>query len=214
MRILLAAVAAIAIASPAMAQTPPAAGKETRAAKQLTGPDMNAIKEGANTLKLGGECMATFTVTVDGKTKDLKTDCNPPEYAPYVEKAMATVTYSPELYRGEVFETEGVKQPFKFGNGPGTSMAASANKPATVVTNANSQVIARAINKIKKEGECKVMYVVGVDGKTKDIQPNCTPSDYDEVVAEVISQMVYSPATNDNKPIESKMQMNIPLKKQ
>ena len=102
--------AGMAFALPALAQKP-----ADRPAKVVTGPDVAVIKEAVNTLREPGECMVEFTVGLDGKPKDMKPTCTPETYAPYALKAMATVEYLPEIFAGEMFETEGLRQPFKFG---------------------------------------------------------------------------------------------------
>lgn len=216
MRIFVLVAAALAVAAPAMGQTPEEkANKVTRAAKRLTQPDASIINEAAKQLKVGGECNTTFTVGLDGKPKDIKPNCNPPEYDEWVIKAMAPVTYTVELFAGEAFETEGMKQPFKMGNGPGSSMAPVESKPAVVTTPVDSRAIGKAIDRLKpkEEGSCAAAYVVGVDGKPKDIKPNCTLPQFDELVKTAIGNMVYAPATKGGTPVEINMTMNIPLKK-
>lgn len=217
MRIVFLAVAALVAAAPAMGQTPEEKAKKvTRAAKQLTGPDVAIIQDAAKELKLGGECNTVFTVGLDGKPKDIKPNCNPPDYDPYVIKAMASVTYSVELFAGEQFETEGVKQPFKFGAGPGTSMAPPPNpnadvKPPTVAKDIDQATIADLVKKNRLPGKCDISIVVGADGVPKTITPNCTPDRYNDPIQKQIAKMRFNPATKAGAPIEWTVKMPLSL---
>lgn len=219
MRILLLVAAAFMAAAPALAQTPEEKAKKvTRAAKQLTGPDVAIIKEAVNTIKLGGECMTVFTVGLDGKPKDIKPGCDPAAYDEWVVKAMASVTYTVELFLGEQFETEGMKQPFKFGAGAPAGAApagaaASAIKEPVVIKGIEPKELSRAINKIDEAGQCNAAFTVGIDGKPKDIVPNCTPDKYNQPIAEAISKTLYTPATKDGQPIEHKVNLPMNLSK-
>jgi hypothetical protein len=187
---------AAVLALPAVAQAPQ---KEDRAPKQLTAADGAVVKEAVNAIKEPGECTVVYTVGKDGKPKDMKADCNPAEYAPYALKAMATVTWSPEMVSGEIFETEGIKQPFKFGV---VAAPASADKPPVATTPLDGADINRALIKTNAEGSCNMSYTVGTDGKAKNIVPNCTPSKFDKYIKAAVEHMRFTPGEKDGKPVD------------
>ena len=185
---------ALALAAPAMAQKP-----GDHLARAITGPDVSVVKEAVDTVKEPGECTVVFTIGKDGKPKDLKPTCSVDAYVPYVERAMATVKYDPEVFDGEVFETEGVKQPFSFGV---QKAAASSDKPPEVITALDGGDIGRAIARVNKEGSCNMSYTVGADGVPKDIKPNCTPQKFDRWIAKAVEKMRFRPGERDGKPVD------------
>ncbi len=189
--------------SPALAQKP-----ADRAAKQVTGPDAGAIREGLAAIGEDGECMVTFTVGKDGKPKDIKPECTPEAYAPYAVKAMATVEYLPEIFDGDTWDTEGVRQPFKFGT---AAPQAAAGKPPVVTKGLAPLDIERAIARAGGGGVCKVSYVVGVNGEPKDIQPGCDPKKLDRHIAEAFERMRFTPGEKDGKAVDWPMQQELSL---
>lgn len=207
MRGMILAAAALAAGAPAMAQTPKLPDSPP---KLVSGPTTDVIREAVNTIKLSGECMVGFTIGKDGKAKDLAPTCTPEDYTPYVIRAMEGVTYEPEIFDGEIWETEGQRQPFKF---TGPTVAASTVKPAVVVKNVDPKDISRALNKVDEPGVCNVEFVVGVDGKPKDIQPNCTPDAYNKPIADALKKVVYTPGEKDGQKVETKVSMPLNLTK-
>jgi hypothetical protein len=205
MRSVILAAMALAAGSPAFAQAP-----ADRAPKLVTGPTAEVIKEAVNTIKLSGECMVEFTISKEGKAKDLKPTCTPEAYTPYVLRAMEGVEYLPEIFAGEVWDTEGQRQPFKF---TGPSVAASTVKQAVVVKNVDPRDISKALNKVDEPGVCQLEFTVGVDGKPKDIAPNCTPEAYNKPIADAIKKMTYQPAEKDGQKVEAKVAMPLNLTK-
>ncbi|MEP7209666.1 MAG: hypothetical protein ABI740_02415 [Alphaproteobacteria bacterium] len=185
-----------ALALPAMAQAPK---KEDRSPKQLTAADAAVVKEAVDSIKQPGECTVLYTIGKDGKPKDMKADCTPADYAPFALKAMATVTWSPEMVSGEIFETEGMKQPFKFGV---TVTAAAAQKPPVATVQLDGAEINRALIKTNAEGSCSMSYTVGVDGIAKDIVPNCTPDKFNKYIKAAIEKMRFTPGEKDGKPVD------------
>ncbi len=185
---------ALALAAPATAQKP-----GDHLAKALTGPDVEVVKEAVNAVKQPGECTVVFTIGKDGKAKDLKPTCSVDAYVPYVERAMATVTYDPEVFDGEVFETENVRQPFTFGV---QKAAESSDQPPQVITPLDGGDIGRAIARVNKAGSCAMSWVVGTDGVPKEIKPNCTPQKFDPWIKKAIEKMRFKPGTKDGKPVD------------
>jgi hypothetical protein len=177
---------------------PAAAQKEDRAPKQLTAANGAVVKEAVETVKQPGECTVTYTVGKDGKPKDMKADCTPADYAPFALKAMSTVTWSPELVSGEAFETEGIKQPFKFG----VQVVANSDKPPVATVQIDGAEINRALIKVNAEGNCNMSYVVGTDGVPKDIAPNCTPAKFDRYIKAAVEKMRFTPGEKDGKPVD------------
>jgi hypothetical protein len=197
LKLMCAAGLAAMLALPAVAQAPK---KEDRAPKQLTAADGAVVKEAVNTIKQPGECTVVYTIGKDGKPKDMKATCTPAEYEPFAIKAMGTVTWSPEMVSGEIFETEGMKQPFKFG--VAVAAPVSADKPPTATTPLDGADINRALIKTNAEGSCNMSYTVGVDGKAKDIVPNCTPAKFDKYMKEAVEHMRFTPGQKDGKPVD------------
>jgi hypothetical protein len=178
---------------------PAAAQKEDRAPKQLTAANGAVVKEAVETVKQPGECTVTYTVGKDGKPKDMKADCTPADYAPFALKAMSTVTWSPELVSGEAFETEGIKQPFKFGV---QVVAASASKSPVATAPLEPALLNRAVDRVNADGSCNMSYVVGADGVPKDIEPHCTPAKFDRYIKDAIEKMRFTPGEKDGKPVD------------
>lgn len=195
----------LAAATPAFAQKP-----ADRAPTQVSGPNVEVIREAVNTLKVGGECMVEFSVGKDGKTKNLKPVCTPEAYTPDVVRAMETVEYLPEIFDGEIFETDGHKQPFRFA---GPTVKPATIKQPVVVKNVEPKDISRAINKFDETGACQVTLTVGLDGKPKDIKPNCTPAKYDSMIADAVKKMVYQPAEKDGQQVEASVTIPLSLTK-
>jgi len=189
------ALAALA-ATPAFAQKP-----GDRLATQVKGPNAEVIREAVNTLRQPGECMVAFTVGTDGKPKDMKPNCTPAEYAPYALRAMETVEYLPEIFDGEIFETEGGKQPFKFGVAAAQSSAPGDKQPVKV-KDVEPRDIQRAINRIDQPGVCNVKMTVGADGRPKDVQPNCQPEAYNKPIAEAIAKMRFEAGQKGGQPVD------------
>jgi hypothetical protein len=185
-----------ALALPAMAQAPK---KEDRAPKQLTAADGAVVKEAVNAVKQPGECTVVYTIGKDGKPKDMKATCTPADYEPYALRAMATVTWSPEMVSGEIFETEDMKQPFKFGV---IAAPVNADKPPTATVPLDGGDINRALIKTNAEGSCNMSYTVGIDGKAKNIVPNCTPAKFDKWIKEAVEKMRFTPGEKGGKPVD------------
>ena len=55
---------------------------------------------------------------------------------------------------------------------------------------------------MKEPGECKATLTVGLDGKPKDIAPNCTPDEYNKLIQAAIEDMRFEPGVKDGKPAE------------
>jgi hypothetical protein len=207
--VILAGVLGLAAIAPGHAQKP-----ADRAPKMVTGPDVAVIKAAAETLRQPGECMVEFTVGVDGKPKDMKPNCTPEAYNEYAVKAMATVEYLPEIFAGEVFETEGFKQPFKFGVTATTVAKAPGDTPPVKTKDIDARAVQRAMQAVDKAGSCNAEFTVAADGSVKDIVPGCTPADYDKPISEALAKMKYKPGENAGKAIDwPKMQMPLNLSK-
>ena len=79
-----------------------------------------------------------------------------------------------EIFDGELFDSEPIKQTFKFGAVSAPAVDPRGEKAPVLVTGIEPKDVERAINRVDKEGTCDVKYTVGADGKPKDIVPNCT----------------------------------------
>jgi hypothetical protein len=207
MRTLALAAMAACVAAPALAQETPRPPRETRAARQLTPPDPAPIREGVQALRQGGECDVVFTVSIQGKVENPRATCTPEGMAPYALRAMASVTYQPEVFMGETMETENVHQPFRWAGPSGgaaaaAAPAAAAETPPVVTTPISPRAMQRAINRVNRPGSCQATFTVGLDGKPKDIVPNCNPSAYNQLVKNIIEEMVYTPGRRGGQPVE------------
>ena len=195
------------VAAPAIAQEE----GEYRAATRTKGPDMSIVQNAVDQLAGGAECNAVFTVGEDGKPRHVEPNCSDPRYDPYIVQAVESMEYEPEIFDGEIFATEGVKQPFVFGvQNAGDGAGGVAPK---VVTNVNGGDVERAINRVDEEGLCEVAYVVGTDGKPKDIEPNCDPSRYDSYIVDIIGNMEYEPGMREGAAVDWPMTMPLKLSK-
>ena len=183
-----------AFAAPAFAQQ----GPEFRNPTVVTPPDQGILKEAAEAAKTagGGSCEAVFTVGVDGKPKDIKPNCTAPVLDPFVIRAVESMVYLPEIYRYEVFEAEGVKQPFNFETKTVTMKAPVAK----------SSLAQRDINRIQKKvgkaGSCAIKLNVAANGKAKDVAPNCNPSDYDQHVKPLVEKLQFEPGMSEDKAVD------------
>lgn len=202
-----AAAAAIALAAPAFAQK---TDLPDRPAKQLNQFDVTAMKEGNATLKVNGSCTAQYIVSVEGKAKDITVDCMHPEMAPFVVRTIETGVWEPEIFDGEFFDSFPLRQVFNYGTGAGGPDPRGETSPV-METGIEPRDIQRAMRAVDKEGVCEVKYTVGADGKPKDIQPNCTPPEYDAPIAEAVASMEFKPGLKGGAPTDWPG-MSMPLK--
>ena len=173
---------------------------EYRNATRVSGPDMQIVQNAVNELAGGAECNAVFTVSTEGKPKDIEPNCSDPRYDPYIVKAVESMEFLPEIFDGELFDTEGVKQQFTFG--VVAAEATEDGQPPKVKKEIEPRDIERAINRVDKEGVCEIEYTVGVNGKPKDIQPNCDPSAFDDHIRTAIERMEYEPGMREGKAVD------------
>src|SRR5689334_14224516 len=101
---------AVAVAGPAMAQKP-----KDRPMKMLKTFDVEIIKEGIRAVKQSGECTVTYVVGKDSKAKDLTADCTVPDFAPFAIRAVQSAEWQSEITGGEYWDSDPIKQTFKFG---------------------------------------------------------------------------------------------------
>jgi hypothetical protein len=190
---------AAALAGGAIAQEKPKDRPPTRV-NQI---DMTVIQEALKTIGKDSECMAEFVVGKDGKTKNIKPNCQEPAYDPFVVRVIEALEYQPEIFAGEIFESDPLKQPFKFVAPKGPPPAAApVGTPPVVSKPIEPKDVSRAINRINEAGECKAVYTVAADGKPKDIQPNCTPDKYNKLISEAIGRMRYTPGQKNGQAVD------------
>lgn len=188
-----ASVLAMSAGLQAVAQSPP----QEVPPKQLTGPNIEAVKEGLQTIHEAGTCTVTFIVSKKAEIKNKKADCSIPEMAPFVLKAMETVTYSPLTFQGDTFDSEPIKLPFSW---PATQSQSGA--APVVIKPMDPRVGRNARDRVKKDGDCKAVFTIGSDGVPKDIQMTCTPKDYERLMIPAVAEMRYKPAERGGKPID------------
>lgn len=192
-----AAALALTVASPALAQKP-----ADRPAKQTKPFDQTPMKEGMAAIKKGGECIAKYVVSKEGKAKDVSADCTVPEMAPYIVRTVETAEWTPEIFDGEIFDTEPIKQIFKFSGPAAAAVDPRGEKAPVVVKGIEPKDVERAIARTKKQGTCDVKYTIGADGVPKDIAPNCTEPALNPHIAEAVAKMKYEPGLKGGQPTD------------
>jgi hypothetical protein len=190
--------AAMALAAPAFAQK---TDLPDRPAKQLTQFNVAAMQEGNAALKANGSCTAQYIVSVEGKAKDVTVDCMHAEMAPYVARTIETGTWEPEIFDGEFFDSFPMRQVFNYGTGA-SGVDPRGEKSPVMETGIEPRDIQDAMADIGKEGVCEVKYTVGADGKPKDIQPNCTPEDFNKPITAAIGNMEFKPGEKGGQPTD------------
>lgn len=189
----------LGLASPALAQKTDLPDRPAKLKNEL---DQTPIKEGIQALKQGGECTVQYIVGVDGKAKDITADCSVPEMAPYAVRTIQSGVWDPEIFDHEFFDSFPIKQVFKFGTAAGSGVDPRGEKSPVLKTGVQAKDIGRIMKDVDKPGACNVKYTVGADGKPKDIVPNCDPAEYDEMVKQAMSKMVFEPGLKDGKPTD------------
>jgi hypothetical protein len=187
---------ALTAASPALAQKP-----ADRPAKQTKPFDQTAMKEGIGVVKQSGECIVTYVVSKEGKAKDVKADCTAPDMAPYIVRTVETGEWQPEIFDGEIFDTEPIKQAFKY-TAAKPAVDPRGEKAPVLVKGVEAKDIERAISKTKKEGSCDVKFTVGANGSPKDIVPNCTEAALNSHIVEAVAKMKYEPGQKGGQPTD------------
>lgn len=195
---------AVAVASPAMAQKP-----KDRVMKQTKPFDIEIIKEGIKTVKQSGECTVTYIVSKEGKAKDSKAECTVADFAPFAIRAVESGEWQSEITGGEYWDSDPIKQTFKFGAVAGpAAVDPRGEKAPVVVTALDGKEIERAIAKVSGEkgsqpvDRCDPTFTVGADGKPKDIVPNCKPQQLNQYIVEAIKKMVYTPGQKGGQPTD------------
>ena len=193
------------VAAAAMALTAPAFAQKTdlpdRTAKQIGEFDVTAMKEGNTALKLNGSCTAQYIVSVEGKAKDITMDCTHPEMAPYILRTIETGTWDPEVFDHDFFDSFPFRQVFNYGTGAAGPDPRGEKSPV-LETGVDPKAVQAAIKKVAQEGTCDVKYTVGADGVPKDIVTNCTPADYDPLIAAAIAKMEFKPGLKGGAPTD------------
>lgn len=195
----------VALAAPAVAQQQ---GPEFRNPTVVTPPDQAILKEAAEAAKAsgGGSCNAVFNVGVDGKPNSVQPNCTDPSLDPFIVRAVESMVYLPEIYRYEVFEAEGVKQPFNFETRKVTAVLPVAK--GTI----DQREIRRMQDKVGKAGSCAITMTVTAAGKARDIEPNCNPADYDPFIKSAVEKLDFEAGTNDGKKVDwPKFEMSVAL---
>ena len=191
---------AIAAAGPAFAQK---TDLPDRPLKQTTPFSDAPIKEGIAAVKQSGECTITYIVGADGKPKDIKPQCTVAEMDPFAVRFIETGVWDSEITGGEFFDSYPQKQIFKFGAVSGGAAAdPRGEKAPVVVKDMQKDDLAAAVSRIRAGGKCNVTLTVGVDGKPKDIKPNCTPTDLNSRINEAAKKMTFQPGLKGGQPIE------------
>jgi xylulose-5-phosphate/fructose-6-phosphate phosphoketolase len=62
--------------------------------------------------------------------------------------------------------------------------------------------ITSALAKVDKEGMCDVKYTVGANGKPKDVQTNCSPPEYNDLMLAAVAKMKFEPGQKGGAPTD------------
>jgi hypothetical protein len=202
---------AMTLVAQASAQKPPP--PEEVPAKVLTGPNTDAIKEGMATIHEAGECKVTYIISKQAKLKNPKADCTIPEMVPFALKAMEAMTFQANTFDGSSFDSDEMVQPFKWTASVASPAAAAGGAAsAPVMTKPiDARALGEVMNRVKRPGKCAATFVVGVNGKPKDVKSNCDPKAYDAPVTKLLGEMVYTPAMADGKPVDRPVEFPLNL---
>jgi len=192
------AAASLALAGPAFAQK---TDLPDRPAKQTTQFDVAAMREGNMLLKANGTCTAQYIVGANGRAKDITVDCTHPDMATYVSRTIETGVWDAEVLEKEFLDSLPMRQIFNYGTGAAGPDPRGEKSP-TLVDGLRERDISAAIAKVDKEGMCDVKYTVGADGKPKDVQPNCTPDEYNDLIIAAMAKMVFTPGQKGGAPTD------------
>jgi hypothetical protein len=180
--------------------TAPAFAQKTdlpdRPAKRMSDFDPTAIREANATLQVSGLCNVQFIVTAAAELSDMSIDCTHPEIVPAVEKTMRSATWQAEILEGEFFDSFPMREAFKYGTNPAAEDPRGQKAPI-MQDGIVPRDIEKALNQINQEGSCDVKFTVGANGKPKDIQPNCTPPEYNDLIVAAMGRMNYTPGEKD-----------------
>jgi len=193
-----AAAASLAFAGPALAQK---TDLPDRPAKQTTPFDVAAMKEGNTLLKANGTCMAQYIVGANGRAKDITVDCTHADMAPYVSRTIETGVWDAEVLEKEFLDSLPMRQIFNYGTGPAGPDPRGEKSPV-LVDGLRERDITAALAKVDQEGMCDVKYTVGANGKPKDVEPNCTPPEYNDLILAAVARMVFEPAQKGGAPTD------------
>ena len=184
----------------ASAQKPPP--PQEVPAKVLTGPNIDVIKEGMATIHEAGECKVTYIISKQAKLKNPKADCTIPEMTPFALRAMESMTFQANTFDGSSFDSDEMVQPFKWAASGVPAAGGGATQPV-LTKGPEAAAFGRAVERVRKPGKCAATLTVGVDGKPTDIKPNCDPKAYDAPIMKILSELVYTPAMANGKPVET-----------
>lgn len=202
--------ASLALAAPAFAQK---TDLPDRPAKQITEFDVSAMREGNTLLQASGSCTAQYIVGANGRAKDITVDCTTAEMAPYVVRTIETGVWEPEVLEKEFLDSLPMRQMFNYGTGPAGPDPRGEKSPI-LVDGLRERDITNAIAKVDEEGTCEVKFTVGANGKPKDVQPNCTPEGYNDLIVAAMARMQFQPGQKDGQPTDwTGMSMPIKLTK-
>jgi hypothetical protein len=190
--------ASLALASPALAQK---TDLPDRPAKQTTPFDPTAIKEGNALLKANGTCMAQYIVGANGRAKDITVDCTHPDMANYVSRTIETGVWDAEILEKEFLDSLPMRQIFNYGTGPAGPDPRGEKSPV-MVDGLRERDITSALAKVDKEGMCDVKYTVGANGKPKDVQTNCSPPEYNDLMLAAVAKMKFEPGQKGGAPTD------------
>lgn len=183
----------LGVAAPAFAQK---TDLPDRPAKRMSDFDPAAIIAANSTLQASGMCNVQFIVTASAELSDMSIDCSHPEMVPAIETTMRTATWQAEILEGEFFDSFPMREAFKYGTNP-AAVDPRGEKAPIMQDGIVPRDIEKAIAEVNQEGACSVKFSVGADGKPKDIEPNCTPPEYNDKIVAAMGRMNYTPGEKD-----------------
>lgn len=179
----------LGVAAPAFAQE---TDLPDRPAKRMSDFDPAAIIAANATLQASGMCNVQFIVTASADLSDMSIDCTHPEMVPAIETTMRTAKWQAEILEGEFFDSFPMREAFKYGTNA-AALDPRGEKAPVMQDGIVPRDIEKALAQVNQEGSCAVKFTVGANGKPKDIQPNCTPADYNDLIVAAMGRMNYTP---------------------
>lgn len=207
LKLMCAVAASLALAAPALAQKTDLAD---RPATQTTQFDVAAMREGNTLIKQNGTCAAQYIIGANGLAKDITVDCTHAEMSPFVVRTIETGVWDAEVLEKEFLDSLPKRHTFNYGTGP-AGPDPRGEKAPVMTDGLRERDIKNALAKVNEAGACDVKYTVGANGRAKDIQPNCTPEGYNDLITAAMARMVFTPAQKDGAATDWPG-MNMPIK--
>ena len=185
---------------PAFAQDPNSQSVRPPSAIELS----KAVEE----FNLPGSCIVTTDVDKEGKPTNTQAECDPNLYEPAAIRAVSAARFAPKIVDGEPVVRTGVKYPFEL-RVPEASVDTRtessesigiADRDAQPIKPPDSSLLADAIGRYNRDGDCVVTMDVDEEGVPVNIEADCTPRYYEAAAKKAIVKARFAPKFVDGKP--------------